>query len=254
MKQLFFIFIITLLIPLYSTSANIIVEKEINWYNNSISKIDELTSKRFLFFEQAKYDHKKDYLPIYSHQIILNNERIIAVNLIDIKYEAINSDSIVGVSGVNFIDNDIHLEYINTTSRKVNYGEIVFTPIIFNKVTQKYQRVIKYKIEVVTQKIFEPKISNKAFASGSVLETGDWYKIAVLKDGVFKLSYSFLKDLGLDIDNLNPLNFKLYGNGGKSLPAANNVYRADDLKQNAIFVEGELDGSFDPTDYVLFYG
>lgn len=254
MKHLFLIFIITLLSPLYSTSANIIVEREVNWYNNSVSKIDNLTNKQFFSFEQAKYDDTKDYLPFYSHQISLNQERIVALNIIGLQYEAVSTDSIVGVSGVNFIDNDIHLKYINTTSRKINYGEIIFTPIIFNKVTQKYQRVIKYKLEVITQKTFEPKISNKAFASGSVLETGEWYKIAVLKDGIFKLSYSFLKNLGLDIDNLNPLNFKLYGNGGKSLPAANSAYRADDLKQNAIYVEGELDGSFDPSDYVLFYG
>ncbi len=254
MKHLFFLILITLLSPLYSNSANIIVENEIKWDNNNVSKIDDLKIKKFFSFENVIYDEGKDFLGIYSNQLKLNQEKIIALNLIDIQYETISSDSVIGVSGFTFINNDIQLEYINATSKKVNYGEIIFIPIIYDNTTQKYRRVIKYKIEVVTQKVVDPRINIKSFTSGSVLQTGEWYKIAVLKDGVFKLSYNFLKNLGLDIDNLNPQNFKLYGNGGKSLPALNSEFRVDDLKQNAVVIEGEVDGSFDPTDYVLFYG
>jgi hypothetical protein len=94
----------------------------------------------------------------------------------------------------------------------------------------------------------------KKSAQNSVLASGDWYKIAVLKDGVFKLTYSFLKDLGLDVDHINPQNIKIYGNGGKMLPEVNSIYRHDDLKQNAIYIEGENDGVFNIGDYVLFYG
>ena len=88
----------------------------------------------------------------------------------------------------------------------------------------------------------------------SVLASGSWYKIAVSQEGIYKLSYQFLKSLGLDIDNLNPVNLRIYGNGGGMVPTANNLPRTDDLKENAIYVEGAGDGHFDRSDYVLFYG
>ncbi len=248
------ILLIALISPLFLISNTILVEDEIIWQENISSKIDEQTTRNFLSFKNVKYDEKKDYLGVYSKQLRLNQEKIIGLTLIDVQYEDVDEDSIKGISGLGFVKNDLDLKYINAVSKKVNYGEITFTPIIYNSRSGKYQRVVKYKIQVETQKAYSNANNNKAFATNSVLETGDWYKIAVLKDGVFKLSYTFLKNLGLDIDNLNPNNFKLYGNGGKMLPALNSDFREDDIQQNAVHVEGALDGSFDQGDYVLFYG
>ncbi|TEB40800.1 hypothetical protein D0809_28770, partial [Flavobacterium circumlabens] len=47
---------------------------------------------------------------------------------------------------------------------------------------------------------------------------------------------------------------KIYGNGGRMLPLANNIYYPDDLTENAIQVSGENDGVFNNEDYILFYG
>jgi hypothetical protein len=247
--------VILLLVPLFLISSNIVVEDEIHWKENTRTKIDELYTKEFLSFENAKYDAKKDFLGIYSKQIVLNKEKIVGINIIDVKYEDIEDEKVKNVSGHEFINDNINIRYVNAVSRKINYGEIILTPIIFNSKKGGYQRVTQYKVEVITKKENPNNNSNnKSFATNSVLESGDWYKIAVLDDGVFKLSYDFLKNLGLDIDNLNPNNFKLYGNGGKMLPALNSDFRIDDIRQNAVYVEGELDGSFDKEDYVLFYG
>ena len=254
MKSVVLIFLIFLATPLILMSNNVILEEEIDWYANSVSQIDEYTSKEFLSFENVKYDDKRDFLGVYSKQINLKQEKIVGVSILDIQYEDVEEKLIKNVSGSKFIDNSINLTYFNATSRKINYGEIMFVPVVYNVKRGIYQKVVKYKIQVNTQKDFSNKPNNKSFSTGSVLETGDWYKIAVLKDGIFKLSYSFLKDLGLDIDNLNPSNFKLYGNGGKMLPALNSDYRPDDLQQNAVYVEGESDGTFDSGDFVLFYG
>ncbi|PJA07518.1 MAG: hypothetical protein COX70_06335, partial [Flavobacteriales bacterium CG_4_10_14_0_2_um_filter_32_8] len=245
--------IVALIAPLSLISNTIIIEEDIQWNDNIVTKVDETNTRKFLSFNNAKYDDKKDFLGFYAKQIVLNQEKIVEINIIEVQYEDIEDEKIKGISGFDFISNQINLTFINATSRKINYGELNFTPIIYNSKIGKYQRVISFKFEVVTNK--EVSISNsKAFTTNSVLETGDWYKIAVLKDGIFKLSYSFLKELGLDIDNLNPANLKLYGNGGKMLPTLNSVVRADDIQQNAIFIQGESDGSFDSGDYVLFYG
>ncbi len=244
---------IVLIAPLSLFSNNIIIEEEIHWNDNVISKIDEISTKSFLSFTNVKYDEKKDFLGFYSKQIVLNQEKIVEINIIEVQYEDIDDEKIKGISGFEFINDSLNLSFINATSRKINYGEVNFTPIIYNSRRGQYQRVIHFKIQVITNKVVSNS-NDKAFTTNSVLETGDWYKIAVLKDGIFKLSYNFLKELGLDVDNLNPANLKLYGNGGKMLPTLNSVDRADDIQQNAILIQGESDGSFDSGDYVLFYG
>jgi hypothetical protein len=87
----------------------------------------------------------------------------------------------------------------------------------------------------------------------SVLSSGKWYKIAVSKQGVYKIDRAFLNSMGIDVDNINPKNIQLYGNGGKVLPQANSADRPIDLIQHAIAIIGEDDHSFDSNDYLLFY-
>ena len=90
--------------------------------------------------------------------------------------------------------------------------------------------------------------------SNSALAEGSWYKLAVAEDGVYKLDYKFLRDIGIDPSAIDPQHIKIYGNGGGMLPQANNAPRLADLTENKIWVKGESDGKFDNGDYVIFYG
>lgn len=94
----------------------------------------------------------------------------------------------------------------------------------------------------------------KTLATSSVLNSGTWYKISVSQDGIYKISYQFLKNIGLDPDVIDPHNIRIYGNGGGMLPLANSAFRYDDLQENAIYIEGEGDNVFNQSDYILFYG
>jgi hypothetical protein len=90
-------------------------------------------------------------------------------------------------------------------------------------------------------------------AQTSVLAKGDWYKIATTRSGVHKIDATFLKKIGIDVAKINPQNIRIFGNGGGTLPQANDVPRPSDLIENAIEVMGENDGKFDASDYLLFY-
>ena len=98
------------------------------------------------------------------------------------------------------------------------------------------------------------RIGARSYTHSSVLKNGSWYKISVTQDGIYKLDYGFLKSIGIDVDNIDPRNLKIFGNGGGMLPYANSISRYDDLQENAIYVEGESDGHFNQGDYILFYG
>lgn len=93
-----------------------------------------------------------------------------------------------------------------------------------------------------------------SFGQPSVLSTGTWYKIGITETGLYKIDQSTLDALGLLIID-DPANIQLFGNGVKGeLPQSNSEKRPIDLIENAIFVSGQVDGSFDPSDFILFYG
>jgi len=64
------------------------------------------------------------------------------------------------------------------------------------------------------------------------------YKILVDADGIYQLTYTDLITAGVPVDTLDPRTLKLHNLGS----------------QVAIYVEGEADGVFNDSDYVLFYG
>lgn len=90
--------------------------------------------------------------------------------------------------------------------------------------------------------------------TSSVLADGDIYKFATAKNGVYKLDYVFIEQLGLNPTTFNPQNLSIYGQGGGTLPEPNIEDRVDDLVEIPIQIVGEDDGKFDVEDYILFYG
>ena len=89
--------------------------------------------------------------------------------------------------------------------------------------------------------------------NNSVLAVGDWYKFSIDTSGVFKIDKNLLQKIGINTNGLNPKKIQIFGNGGHLLPVLNSDFRNQDLKENAIFIEGEADGSFDANDFILFY-
>lgn len=92
------------------------------------------------------------------------------------------------------------------------------------------------------------------FTQSSVLSTGTWFKVGITETGIYKIDANTLSALGV-AGSIDPAKLKLYGNGVKGiLPQPNSEARPEDLIENAIFVSGQADGSFDQNDYLLFYG
>lgn len=94
---------------------------------------------------------------------------------------------------------------------------------------------------------------SKIGTSENPLKEGTFYKIKVDKSGIFKITAKFLRDHGINPANVNPQNFRIYGNGGLMLPEHNQDLHYDALQENAIQVVGETDGVWNEDDYALFY-
>ncbi|MEO8168806.1 MAG: C25 family cysteine peptidase, partial [bacterium] len=95
---------------------------------------------------------------------------------------------------------------------------------------------------------------SKTTVGPSVLATGNWYRLTVADDGVYILNAQYLAAAGINLSSVDPRTIKIFGNGGTEVPENITLPRPVDLVENAIDVEGEADGQFNPNDYVLFYG
>ncbi len=191
--------------------------------------------------------------PVFYKKIDIPSSEIIGYNISSIEFSPINANWIKDDSKIS---KDIALDLAIAYEKKQAYLILQLNPLIKDAVNQTYKYVTRINLEVELEyRPAESLKSNKThFASNSVLNSGNWYKIRLQQDGIYRLNYAFLKNLGLDVDNINPKNIRIYGNGGGMLPESNAVVRHDDLEENAILVAGEADNQFNANDYVLFYG
>ncbi|MFL5772155.1 MAG: type IX secretion system sortase PorU [Flavisolibacter sp.] len=92
----------------------------------------------------------------------------------------------------------------------------------------------------------------RTYHSNSVLASGNWFKISVLEEGVYKIDVPFLNNLGIT-GNIPSSQLKIFGNGGAMLPESCSEKPVDDLEENSIMVVDGGDGILNGSDYVLFY-
>ncbi|MCX6254752.1 MAG: type IX secretion system sortase PorU [Bacteroidia bacterium] len=89
-----------------------------------------------------------------------------------------------------------------------------------------------------------------SYSSSSVLSSGEWFRIAVTADGIYRIDYSKLQQLGL----VNLSNPRIFGNNSGQLSYYNDAPKPDDLKEISIYTFTGSDGIFNEGDYLLFYG
>lgn len=98
--------------------------------------------------------------------------------------------------------------------------------------------------------LFYPATAKDNYSSSSVLSSGQWIRIAVVQDGIYRIDYAKLKQLGL----LNASNPRIYANNFGQLSYYNDPPKPDDLKEVAILTLTGTDGIFNEGDYLLFFG
>lgn len=132
-------------------------------------------------------------------------------------------------------------------------AKVFFVPLV--KRGGSYFKLSSFSLNVDFNPILYSEPRGPLTTTTSELSSGSIYKFAVKETGIHKLTYNFLKnDLGIPIDQINPNKIRIIGTGGGMLPESLLSEVADDLPENAIQISGASDGTFDPSDYILFYG
>lgn len=169
-----------------------------------------------------------------------------------IVYESIDKE-LLGDLNLNNLPTKADFNLVLSTARDLVTAQIIFSPII--KDDFGFKKIISFNYSIIAStSLSERSFKTSAGISNSLLATGNWYKFYIEKSGVYKLSKRFLEQLGIDFKNVDARKIKIFGNGGRMLPLSNNIAYPNDLMENTIQVIGENDGTFDDSDYVLFYG
>ncbi len=95
--------------------------------------------------------------------------------------------------------------------------------------------------------------AQRTYKPNSVLSAGTWYKLAIGREGIYKIDISLLNMMGVPTPNIPTSSIRLFGNCGRMLPEGNDIPRNDDLRENAILVNDGGDGVFNSADHILFY-
>lgn len=91
------------------------------------------------------------------------------------------------------------------------------------------------------------------YTPNSVLSVGNWGKIGVVKEGIYKIDIAMLSQMGFPNGTINSNSIHLYGNGGNMLAENTALPRIDDLAENSLEIVDGGDGVFNGDDYMLFY-
>ena len=245
MKRRLFIVLIFLL-PMLSWAQQV-QSVSINWLNDGVEAGRDYRVV-YPVFEGSVTHRDFATLPCYSITMPVSPNQAIRATV-----EPIEADTL-DFTTEYYADEDILTEdfQIRTEYRE---GEASLFVLPMKKQGDKIIRLKKFNLVTeitASENIKSAKTALHQYSSGSVLNTGEWFKIGVVESGIYKLTYSNLQNMGMDVENIDPKKIQIYGQYSGMLPEANDIERADDLLEDAIQIVGGEDGVFNPDDYILF--
>lgn len=247
----------TFLLLLFLISLTSIAQQKesvsIEWIDNSGINSEQIKIKVPVFHSSSFNYNYENRSITYVKKVPVNGfADESSLQITDIAYETVTKEQL-GELNTAKISTSINAKITNMNNPASQKAVIELSPII--KSGSGFQRIKSFSYSFSTTQNRQSQFSENSITavSNSVLSSGEWYRFYVEKSGVYKISKNFLQSLGMNLNGIDARNIKIFGNGGRMLPLLNLTYYPQDLTENAIQVIGEADGSFDNSDYILFY-
>ena len=154
---------------------------------------------------------------------------------------------------LSYIPNDIsskpHYEFSVISSS--DNSNVYFTLVPFFNDNDTIKRILSCDVSYSLKQ--QKRQYAKTYVENSVLSSGKWYMMSLSSTSMYKITYSELSSMGIDVASINPKHIRIFHNGGGVLPMVNKEERYEDLVEIPIYVHGENDASFDENDYIILY-
>lgn len=221
---------------------------ELQWEMNKLEGQDVLSIKGF--------GYSLTKLPRFVHKIkIPSNSSVTSL------VKVLTSEKLTQLE-VNSLSDELKQKVTNSFKREVDYGKqrkieyAIFSLVPLYKKDGEIYKVTSFELSysVSSRRMISSNRGIRGFKANSVLASGDIYKLSVKENGVYKVTFEFLKSNGALSTEINSSLINVYGNHNGMLPEKNGEFRIDDLEKNAIQIVDGGDGKFGEGDYLLFYG
>ena len=246
-RSFLLIFISIASVALFGQSKQIV--KNFSWSQEDI-QIDPVSNElmRIYTVNDGHLSRQHPELPLYSDQLKLGAKYEISIQATITKSSPITINT---QAAKDHIQDELNVWTTVEKSRNDYFLVYGFIPVI--RSNSGYLKVEEVRLTIDYGAPLVEKRDGPTFADNSILSSGAIHKVSFTESGVYKLDYNYLKDLGIDIDNINPKNLAIYTSHGKAL--AENIIedRFDDLIESPILIKGEEDNVFNSADYILFY-
>lgn len=224
----------------------------LNWTDNAKSSIAGVSFVMPVFQDQYfSYDANSKAVYFSNSFKVSSPVDEKSLRIENVVYESITADKLGALSATT-IPSQINASVQTSKARDEWFASVRLSPIIKEGSGYKRIKSFTYTYTLGGPPMTSFGVTDFDVISNSVLASGSWFRFYVTKSGVYKISRSFLQQLGLDV-NTDPRNIKIYGNGGRMAPLRNSDPYPADPEENAIAFIGEEDGKFDGGDYILFY-
>jgi hypothetical protein len=170
-----------------------------------------------------------------------------SVEIYNIKYSNFNISLYPVLSNIPF-KNKIEVKLKTSKSRGKSISYLEFSPIV--KINDNYKIVESFSVKYSYD---NTKSTSVIQPQNSEMATGSWYRIFIDQTGIYKMDKSFLDQLGINTNSIDPRKIRIFGHGGEMLPMNNTENFMLDPIENAIQVRGEEDGVFDSDDHIIFF-
>jgi hypothetical protein len=245
-------FLMALCLPVVAVSQKQ-NQRNLEWQKSVTEFVPGKGNLKFLQVSGLTNNPENGFLPeLLISEPIGSTVSKVAVEVVSEQWEDLPTEDAVNFVGFDQVPNTFKPIANISIEKKKHFAIARIIPL--QKVNGKVKRLRSIAIRFVAKEFKQKSGFMPTYASSSVLASGNWYKISVKEDGIYKITPTLLQQIGIDPASVDPRNIRIYGNGGGMLPFANSSFRHDDLQENAIYVSGENDGSFGQNDFILFYG
>ncbi|MEQ3796380.1 type IX secretion system sortase PorU [Flavobacteriaceae bacterium MJ-SS4] len=250
MKKGFLLLILFFPLLIFSQQKRINIE----WEGHKTISVANYTAKVPSFKGSSfsyGFEHGLRYITQWD---ISNSVDESSVSISNVSYASISNSDLFDLN-IKQIPSEAKFILKNTNARGKKHAYFEISPIIKDQ-NGSFKKITSFTINYSNssnRSSFNRSNNTYRTISNSVLSSGEWYRFYVDTTGVFRITKSFLNQLGVNTNSINPRNLRLFGNGGRMIPYSNSVSYPFDVTENAIKVVGEEDGSFDDQDYILFY-
>lgn len=216
--------------------------RSLDWY---VSTPSALSVPDF----EGSFHREGQELPVYFESL----EPEVAAAGYDVRltfpvYKKLSPSEVKSIrSWLKSIPDSVAVDVSIGTSRKKTVLDLTVLPFV--RRNGDYYKLTSFDWSIQPKSAGLRAVEAKTYAANSVLASGKWRKISVTESGMYKLTYSDIKNMGMD-----PNKVQIYGYGGKLLAENFSLTGyVDDLPEVAVYKELGSDGVFNSGDFILFY-